>query len=184
MKPLLQHNTNLKNKQMKKNAFNFILLAGLVISLSSCSNDDDKNNIEEKETSVLSTFASKTRINQDDLTFGELAKGVNGESITISTVTGSFQGGGFHGTFFKIPKGEATVPHAHTNNYHAIVIKGIIENPIVGDLDTKQIKAGGFWYQPANEEHSTKCSKDSEEDCLVYLYQDSPFDFDPVKDDK
>lgn len=173
---------------MKKRILQMLIASFLVgFSVVSCNNDDSNTNTEEEhvhehdieKNCVLPKFDKKTRINQEDLEFGELAKGVNGESIQVSTIVGRFQDEVFHGTFFKIPKGEATIPHTHSEDYHAIVIKGIVENPVEGDEEVIEVKPGGFWYQPAGEEHTTKCSDSSGEDCLVYLYQAKGFDFVP-----
>ncbi len=85
-----------------------------------------------------------------------------------------------HGTFGKFPGDFITPEHTHSHSYHAIVISGTITNPMTGDPhQPKKMGPGSYWYVPANAAHKTACI--SKEPCEFYMYQDTKFDFLPVK---
>lgn len=157
-----------------KNLIKVTVLALLLIFMS-CNNDDD--NTTTTVVSPLPSFASEVQIATNEITFGDFATGINGGAITAATVEGMLDGA--HGTFITLPIGEETVSHTHTNTYHGIVVKGIIENPVDGDTTPKQLPAGSFWYQPGEQEHITRCSEDSTEPCVVFIFQSENFDFIP-----
>lgn len=85
-----------------------------------------------------------------------------------------------HVTFGKFPAGFAPGMHMHSNSYEAIVISGVITNPMASDMgEAKKMGPGSYWYVPANKAHDTKCV--SEEPCVFVMFQNVPFDFAPVK---
>lgn len=81
---------------------------------------------------------------------------------------------GKHGTFIKMPAGFVSPVHSHTEDYLAVVIKGVGENGPAGAADVP-LPAGSYWFQRGEEPHVTKCL--SQEDCLFFLYQPGKFDY-------
>lgn len=143
--------------------------------ITACNNDD--NDSTKTVVSPLPSFESEVQISANEIIFGDFATGINGGAIQAATVEGMLNGA--HGTFITIPAGDETVAHTHTNTYHGIVVKGIVENPVDGDTTPKPLPAGSFWYQPGEQEHITPCSQDSEEPCVVFIFQSENFDFIP-----
>ncbi|MEO5621600.1 MAG: DUF4437 domain-containing protein [Cypionkella sp.] len=84
---------------------------------------------------------------------------------------------GQHGTFIKMPAGFVSPIHTHTEDYLAVVIKGVGGNGAVGAADVP-LPVGSYWFQRGEEAHVTKCL--SAEECLFFLYQPGKFDYLPV----
>jgi hypothetical protein len=90
-----------------------------------------------------------------------------------------------HGTFGKFPgvkdfgKDFITPEHIHSYSYQAVVIQGTMINPEANEdpNKAKRMGPGSYWYQPANQVHTTGCV--SEEPCIFYMYQPVPFNFVP-----
>ena len=140
-------------------------------------------NKETEETpptiiSSLPSFPSDVQISASEVAFGDFTTGINGGTIKAGTVEGMLDGA--HGTFVQIPVGDETIPHTHSHTYHGIVVKGIVENPVEGDANPKQLPSGSFWYQPGEQAHITRCSDKSSEPCVVFIYQTENFDFIPL----
>jgi quercetin dioxygenase-like cupin family protein len=99
----------------------------------------------------------------------------------FGTVYGSREKGP-HGTFVKIKKGQGTPGHTHSKGYHAVVLEGVVENPVPGNqANPTKLVAGSYYFVPANAEHITRCATSSPTDCKTFFYQDSGFDFIPSK---
>ena len=108
-----------------------------------------------------------------DVMFDDIIPG----TVAFATVAGDRESGA-HGTFVRIPPGQATPMHTHGGAYHAVVIDGNFENPIDGDdASNVTLTKGGYYYVPAGAKHITRCAEDSPVDCLTFFYQDVPFDF-------
>lgn len=117
-------------------------------------------------------FTPASKVNFEDIIPGTVAFG---------TVAGN-RAEGAHGTFVRIPPGQATPLHTHVAAYHAVVIEGKFENPIDGDESSNvTLGKGSYYYVPAGAKHVTRCAADSPVDCLTYFHQDVPFDFAPVE---
>jgi quercetin dioxygenase-like cupin family protein len=87
---------------------------------------------------------------------------------------------GAHGTFVKIKKGTGTPSHTHGAAYHAVILKGLVENPFAGNAATEvKMGVGSYYFVPAGSDHITRCASDSPTDCMTFFYQDSAFDFNP-----
>jgi len=109
----------------------------------------------------------------DAVSYDDIIPGV----VQFGTVAGD-RATGAHGTFVRIPPGKATPPHTHAAAYHAVIIQGVLENPVAGDATSQvQLTAGSYYYVPAGSEHITRCAADSAVDCISYFYQAVPFDF-------
>ncbi|MEQ1710590.1 MAG: DUF4437 domain-containing protein [Hyphomicrobium sp.] len=84
---------------------------------------------------------------------------------------------GQHGTFVKIPAGFSSPVHAHTADFHGVVINGVIANGAPEESDTP-LAPGSYWFQPAKRMHVTKCLSQTE--CVIFLVQPGKFDFVPA----
>lgn len=87
---------------------------------------------------------------------------------------------GKHGTFVRMPAGFASAVHTHTEDYYAVVIKGIGTNHAAGEKDVP-LPIGSYWFQKGEEAHVTKCL--SKTDCLFFIVQPGKFDYVLSKDE-
>jgi beta-alanine degradation protein BauB len=85
---------------------------------------------------------------------------------------------GRHGTFIHMPAGFVSVPHIHTEDYYAVVIKGVGANDPV-NATPKPLSAGSYWFQRGEENHVTRCLSNT--DCLFFIVQPGKFDYVPAK---
>ncbi len=116
-------------------------------------------------------------ITASSVTFDDIIPGV----VAFGTVAGDREAGA-HGTFVRIPPGEATPLHTHGASYDAVILDGNVENPIPGDAASDVILTrGSYYFVPAGAEHITRCAANSPTDCLTFFYQDVAFDFAPVQ---
>lgn len=90
---------------------------------------------------------------------------------------GNFQAGR-HGTFIRMPHGFVSPVHTHTEDYFAVVIKGVGANQLPGGKIIP-LNAGSYWFQKGEEAHVTQCL--SKEDCLFFIVQPGKFDYVPAK---
>ncbi|RRA49294.1 DUF4437 domain-containing protein [Acidipila sp. EB88] len=97
----------------------------------------------------------------------------HGGEILIGPAYGDVQNG-HHGTFLYFPANWSSLEHTHTFDYYAVVIKGTIQNPRVGETDAVKLGPGSYWYQKGGEPHWTKCV--SKEPCTVFLVSEGKFD--------
>ncbi|UII79018.1 DUF4437 domain-containing protein [Flagellimonas sp. CMM7] len=164
-KDIINKNDGTLKMKIKKHMISLVII---VTTITACKTSS-------KNTSVLPSFPTEVQIATNEIKFGEFTTGINGGAIEAATVEGMLNGA--HGTFVRIPVGEETVSHTQSNTYHGIVVKGIVENPVNGNTNPKRLPAGSFWYQPGEQEHITRCSEDSEEPCVVFIFQTENFDF-------
>jgi hypothetical protein len=73
-----------------------------------------------------------------------------------------------------MPAGFSSAVHTHTEDYYAVVIKGIGANHAPGAKDVA-LPTGSYWFQKGEEAHVTKCL--SKTDCLFFLVQPGKFDY-------
>ncbi len=85
---------------------------------------------------------------------------------------------GRHGTFIHMPAGFVSAVHTHTEDYFAVVVKGVGANQLPGGKIIP-LPAGSYWFQKGEEPHVTQCL--SKEDCLFFIVQPGKFDYVPVK---
>ena len=83
-----------------------------------------------------------------------------------------------HGTFIHMPRGFVSPVHTHTEDYYAVVIKGVGANDAVG-ATPRPLPIGSYWFQRGEEPHVTRCLSDT--DCLFFIVQPGKFDYVPVK---
>lgn len=82
--------------------------------------------------------------------------------------------GGKHGTFIRMPHGFVSAPHTHTEDYFAVVIKGVGANH-APDGAIVPLPPGSYWFQKGEEVHVTQCL--SKTDCLFFIVQPGKFDY-------
>ncbi|KPF82228.1 DUF4437 domain-containing protein [Novosphingobium sp. AAP93] len=85
---------------------------------------------------------------------------------------------GRHGTFIHMPAGFVSPVHTHTEDYFAVVIKGVGANQLPGGKIIP-LAAGSYWFQKGEEAHVTQCL--SKEDCVFFIVQPGKFDYAPAK---
>ncbi|MGX9431390.1 MULTISPECIES: DUF4437 domain-containing protein [Bradyrhizobium] len=85
---------------------------------------------------------------------------------------------GRHGTFLRMPAGFVSPAHTHTEDYYAVVIKGVGANRPPG-ANAVPLPVGSYWFQTGEEAHVTECLSKTE--CLFFLVQPGKFDFAPAK---
>lgn len=85
---------------------------------------------------------------------------------------------GRHGTFIRMPHGFVSPVHTHTEDYFAVVIRGVGANH-APDGKVVPLPAGSYWFQKGEEQHVTQCL--SREDCLFFIVQPGQFDYVPAK---
>jgi len=85
---------------------------------------------------------------------------------------------GHHGTFIHMPAGFISPIHTHTEDYFAVVVKGVGANQLPGGKIIP-LPAGSYWFQKGEEAHVTQCL--SKTDCLFFIVQPGKFDYVPVK---
>lgn len=81
---------------------------------------------------------------------------------------------GKHGTFVRMPHGFVSPVHTHTDDYYAVVIKGVGANQAPGGK-VIPLPVGSYWFQKGEEPHVTQCL--SKTDCLFFLVQPGKFDY-------
>jgi hypothetical protein len=104
----------------------------------------------------------------------------------VKTEKGELQAGpaygdlqhGRHGTFIHMPAGFVSPVHTHTEDYFAVVIKGIGANQLPGGKIIP-LPVGSYWFQKGEEAHVTQCL--SKEPCVFFIVQPGKFDYVPVK---
>jgi len=70
---------------------------------------------------------------------------------------------GRHGTFVHMPHGFISPVHTHTEDYYAVVLKGVGANELPGGK-VVPLPVGSYWFQKGEEPHVTQCL--SKQDCL------------------
>jgi hypothetical protein len=85
---------------------------------------------------------------------------------------------GRHGTFIHMPAGFVSAVHTHTEDYFAVVIKGVGANQLPNGKIIP-LAAGSYWFQKGEEAHVTQCL--SKEDCVFFIVQPGKFDYVPAK---
>lgn len=85
---------------------------------------------------------------------------------------------GRHGTFLRMPAGFISPAHTHTEDYYAVVIKGVGANHPPG-ATAVALPVGSYWFQTGEEPHVTECLSKTE--CLFFLVQPGKFDYAPAK---
>lgn len=166
-----------------------VISIGLALSFSAYSGSK-RPNASDKEKAVLTKneLSTKKATSSDKAVFTAASeiKWVQPFGKETPIYFGTVHGETFksaHGTFGKFPPGFTSPVHTHSNGYRAVVLSGVVTNPMAGDKEMpKKMGAGSYWYVPGKSVHETACV--SKEPCLFYMYQDTSFDFLPIKENK
>ncbi len=81
---------------------------------------------------------------------------------------------GSHGRFVRFPPNFSSPIHIHSNDYHGIVVQGVMDNPMGDAEDAIDLSTGSVYFVPGKSVHRTRCVSDTP--CLFYVHQDAPFD--------
>lgn len=144
----------------------FVAVIALAIGVSSDAVAQDGHSQPAHESASVSKPAG-------DIRFGKTG---------IKTLVGELEAGpaygnlqtGRHGTFIHMPAGFVSPNHTHTEDYYAVVIKGVGANDPVG-ASPKPLPVGSYWFQRGEEAHATRCL--SKTDCLFFIVQPGKFDY-------
>ena len=85
---------------------------------------------------------------------------------------------GAYGSFNRFPAGQVIPKHTHSNGGHVVVVSGILYNYRSSERP-RPYSAGAYLSEAPNIAHTTRCGTSGE--CIVYVHQDAPLDFKPVK---
>jgi hypothetical protein len=111
------------------------------------------------------------------IAFGKTGVKAAAGELEAGPAYGNLQAGR-HGTFIHMPAGFVSAVHTHTEDYYAVVIKGVGANDPVGAAP-KPLPVGSYWFQRGEEDHVTRCL--SKTDCLFFIVQPGRFDYVPAK---
>jgi hypothetical protein len=99
----------------------------------------------------------------------------------LGVLTGDSKKGPY-GALMRLPAGFTSPLHSHTGAYEAIQISGTSSHWLKGEDGTKAKKMtpGSYWSMPAKLDHVSSCAPG--QDCVVYVWQKTKFDFVASKD--
>jgi len=110
-----------------------------------------------------------------ELEWKELAPGI---PLQISVLWGVREKGA-HGMLLKMPAGFNSGMHAHTSEYHGVVVQGTWMHSEEGQTEVKELGPGSYAFQPGKGMHNDACKEGSE--CIVMIYSPGKADFIPQK---
>ena len=70
----------------------------------------------------------------------------------------------------KVPAGWEAGLHAHTADYHAVLVAGTWIHTVEGTDAGQELPPGSYWMQPAKEMHDDRCKEGAE--CIVLVHTD------------
>lgn len=101
------------------------------------------------------------------------------QGIQVSVIQGDMRSGPTS-FFMKFPPGSVAPQHAHTHDYHAVVVSGTPGHGATPEAAATQLSAGAWWYQPGSQYHYDRCFGPAE--CVLLLtFPSGGFDFVPAK---
>ena len=101
-----------------------------------------------------------------------LSDGVHGE-LYAAPACGDLAHGP-HGTSIKMPTGDVSPTHTHTEDYRAVVVSGVMVNKKPDSADVP-LPGGSYYFQKGGERHVTKCISPNE--CVFFVSQNGKFDY-------
>jgi len=130
--------------------------------------------MKTKEHADMKTKTSSVSKPVTELQYGPtgLSDGVHGE-LCAAPAYGDLAHGP-HGTFIKMPAGYVSPTHAHTEDYWAVVVSGVMVNKKPDSPDVA-LPVGSYFFQKGGESHVTKCISPNE--CIFFINQAGKFDF-------
>lgn len=103
----------------------------------------------------------------------------SGKGPQIAMVFGDMQKKAPVGFLFKVPPGFRPGPHTHTQDYHSVVLEGLVHDFAPGADEGAPIGPGGFWFQAGKVPHDNHCA--SSGPCVIFIYSPSGYDYVPQK---
>lgn len=155
---------------MSRNTSFLAAVAALAIGISGYALAQDAPARPGHETTSLSIPAK-------DITFVKTGVKAAAGELEAGPAYGNLQTG-HHGTFIHMPAGFVSAVHTHTEDYYAVVVKGVGANDPVG-AKPKGLPIGSYWFQRGEEPHVTRCL--SKTGCLFFIVQPGKFDYVPAK---
>ena len=99
--------------------------------------------------------------------------------VQIAVLQGDLRGGPTS-FFMKFPAGSASPEHAHTHDYHGVVVSGTPGHGATADAAATPLAAGSWWNQPGMAYHYDRCHGPSE--CVLLLtFPNGGFDYVPAR---
>jgi hypothetical protein len=87
---------------------------------------------------------------------------------------------GEYAMLLKLPPGSEAGMHAHTQDYHAVLVQGSWVHTNEGDTTApKELAPGSYVFQPGKAMHNDACK--SKTDCIIFVHQHGKGDFIPGK---
>jgi hypothetical protein len=102
-----------------------------------------------------------------------------GVPLQIATLWGD-RTKGESGILLKMPGGFDSGMHAHTADYHAVLISGAWTHTEEGQTEApKELSPGGYVMQTGKKMHNDSCKAGA--DCIIFVHQHAKADFIPGK---
>lgn len=102
-----------------------------------------------------------------------------GVPLQISTLWGD-RTKGESGVLLKMPGGFDSGMHAHTADYHAVLISGTWTHTEEGQTEAaKELTPGSYVMQTGKKMHNDACKAGA--DCIIFVHQHAKADFIPGK---
>jgi anti-sigma factor ChrR (cupin superfamily) len=86
---------------------------------------------------------------------------------------------GEYAMLLKLPAGFEAGMHAHTLDYHAVLVQGTWVHTNEGDANPKEMAPGSYVMQPGKQMHNDQCK--GTQDCIIFVHQHGKGDFIPAK---
>lgn len=100
--------------------------------------------------------------------------------LQIVKLWGDRNKGGYSGILLKLPAGSDSGIHAHSNEYHGVLIQGTWIHTEDGSSEpAKELGPGAYVMQPGKTMHRDVCKAGA--DCVVLVTMDKKADFIPGK---
>jgi len=140
--------------------------------------------IKSLGVTALSLFASTTafKAKADEIKLAvqsELAWQTTGEGVAFAPLKGNrFEES--YMAMVRLPAGLVSPVHVKSAGMYGLVIAGEMVHMTDDQIGAAEdvLKSGDYYEIPAGLPHLSKCV--SQIDCVTFLYQDGPFDFQPV----
>jgi uncharacterized protein DUF4437 len=102
-----------------------------------------------------------------------------GIPLQITTLWGD-RTKGESGILLKMPGGFNSGMHAHTADYHAVLISGAWTHTEEGQTEpAKELTPGSYVMQVGKKMHNDSCKEGA--DCIIFVHQHAKADFIPAK---
>jgi hypothetical protein len=118
---------------------------------------------------------ASTLWNAGEMKWEPMAPGV---PLQIATLWGD-RNKGESGVLLKMPGGFEAGMHAHTADYHAVLVSGTWIHVDEGATEQKELMPGAYVMQPGKAMHNDICKAGA--DCILFIHQKKKADFLPGK---